>query len=329
MTLDNPATKKSSVESYDDFASALQRLRLQVGAPSYTELATRITQNREAKGMAPAAARVARSSVYDVFRPGRKRVNAELVEEIAVALGLDEREAKAWRQRALAARDDSVKPHDNRADRTPRSPFFGAEANGLLTLFVVVLCVAVVGLNHALNFSVSALHLPIYLDMVGTAFASFAFGPWVGAAVGIGTNLVGNLMNGSFDGWWFALVQVAGAVVWGYGFRRWFGRGPWRFFLLNVLVAVVCTLVAVPIILFAFGGTEQLIGAAALAGVAQELGAGLAGAVFSVNMLTSLADKLISGYLALMLLWLLKRYGFPLAESVRVRLGMLSFRRAA
>ncbi len=307
MTIDNSATKESSRESYDDFASALQRLRLEAGPISYTELADRITQNRESQGMTPAMARVAKSSVYDVFRPGRKRVNPELVEEITRALGQEEHEVRAWRQRALAARDDSVKP-------TPRSPFIGAEANGLLTLLAVVLCVAVVGLNHALNFSVSALHVPLYLDMVGTAFAAFAFGPWAGAAVGIGTNLVGNFMNGDFSGWWFALVQVAGAVVWGYGFRRWFGRGPWRFFLLNVLVAVVCSLVAVPIILFAFTGTELLHGAAALAKVAQELGAGLAGAVFSVNMLTSLADKLISGYLAFCLLRFLKRRGFPLAE---------------
>ncbi len=320
MTLNEPTAHQSSVESYDDFASALQRLRVQAGAPSYTELATRIAQNREARGVAPAAARVARSSVYDVFRPGRKRLNAELVEEIVHALGRSHDEATAWRLRALAARDDSVRPHDDRANSTL---LIGADARGLLPLFSVVLCVAVMGLNHALNFSVSALHVPVYLDMVGTAFASFAFGPWVGAAVGVGTNLVGNLMNGDFSGWWFALVQIAGAVVWGYGFRRWFGRGPWRFFLLNVLVAVVCSLVAVPIILFAFDGTEQLVGAAALAGLVQELGAGVAGAVFSVNMLTSLADKLISGYLALLLLWLLMRYGFPFAEPVRVRLGLV------
>lgn len=310
-----------SRESYDDFASALQRLRLEAGPISYTELADRITQNRESQGMTPAVARVAKSSVYDVFRPGRKRVNPELVEEITRALGRDEHEVKAWRQRALAARDDSEKP-------TPRTPLIGVEANGLLTLFIVVVCVAVMGLNHALNFTVSALHFPLYLDMVGTAFTSFAFGPWVGAAVGIGTNLVGNFMNGDFSGWWFALVQIAGAVVWGYGFRRWFGRGPWRFFLLNLVVAVVCSLIAVPIILFAFAGTELLHGAAALAGLVQELGAGFAGAVFSVNMLTSLADKLISGYLALFLLWFLMRHGFPLSEPVRVRLGMLSFRRA-
>jgi len=327
MTYDNSATKESPGESYDEFANALQRLRLEAGAPSYTELADRITLNRESRGLAPAAARVARSSVYDVFRLGRKRVNLELVEDIARALNQDEREVENWRKRAAATISESVKPAGNRAARRPRSQLIQPEESGLIALFTAVLCVASVGLSLILNFSVSVFAVPLYLDMTGTAFVSFAFGPWAGIAVGVSTTLFGMVMDGDFSGWLFSLVQVTGAVLWGFGFRRWFGQKPWRFLLLNLLVAVACSIVAVPIILYALGGTALLPGGTSLAQTIMELGAGLAGAVLSVNMLTSIADKLISGYLALVLLRVLRRYGFPLSEAVRVRLDMLSLRR--
>lgn len=284
---------------------------------SYTELATRITQIRESRGLSQAAAKVARSSVYDVFRPGRKRVNAELVGEIARALGCDEEEATAWQLRASAARVEAVQPHDYRSGGTKRARN---------TALVVVLCAAAVGLSQFMNFSATALHLPLYLDMVGTASVAFAFGPWAGAAVGVATNLTGNLMHGDFSGWGFALVQIVGAVVWGYGFRHWFGRSRLRFLLLNAVVAVVCSLVAVPVIMVFFGGVSGMSSVAELEDVARQLGAGLWGALFSVNMLTSLADKLISGYLALLILWALAHYGFALTETVRVRLGMVQSR---
>lgn len=66
------------------------------------------------------------------------------------------------------------------------------------------------------------------------------------------------------------------------------------FFVLNVLVAVACS-----------------------------LGAGVSGALFFVSMLTSMVDELISGYVALIIVWALAYRGFALASSVRKRLGMV------
>src|SRR5688572_11142418 len=155
MTTKGP--KASSESSFDGIARELQRMRLDAGAVSYTELARRITQLRESRGMSEAAAKVARSSVYDVFRPGRKRVNAELVGEIVLALGRGEGEATAWRLRTAAAREEDVQPPDYRP---------GAGRTGRNAGLVVVLCVAAVGLSQFMNFSASSLHLPLYLDMV-------------------------------------------------------------------------------------------------------------------------------------------------------------------
>lgn len=314
MTTTGPKETAPADGPFDEMAADLQRLRLEAGAVSYRELVARIARNREERGMSPAAAAVPRASVYDVFRPGRKRVNPDLVGEIVLALGCSEDEAAAWRRRAAVARQESVRSAGDRPD---------ALARGRNAALAVLLCVAAVGLSLCLNYSVSALGVPLYLDMLGTAVVAFAFGPWAGAVVGVATNLVGNLMHADFSGWGFAFVQIAGALIWGYGFRRWFGRGPWRFLYLNVLVAVACSLVAVLVIVVFFGGVSTHSLVAAITDAAQQLGTGLIGALFSVNMLTSLADKLISGYLALLLVLLLARYGFAVAGDVRARLGMV------
>lgn len=293
--------------SLDDLAGELQRLRAEAGDVSYSELATRITRNRASRGMSEAAARTARSSVYDVFRPGRTRVSVDLVEEIVRALGGDDTAVAAWRARAVEA------------NLARRERAVSSESGPASAAIVVVLCIAAVGVNLMANFTVSSLGLPIYLDMVGTAIAAFAFGPWVGAVVGIATTMTGNAMNGDFSGWGFAFVQVAGALLWGYGFRAWFGRARGRFLALNVVAAVVCSLVAVVVIMVFFGGVSTATTVAELADAARELGASMVSAVLSVNMLTSLADKLISGYLALVAVWLLGRSALGVSEGVRDR----------
>jgi len=97
----------------------------------------------------------------------------------------------------------------------------------------------------------------------------------------------------------FAVVNVAGALVWGYGVRNlMMGRKYWSFFLLNIIVAIVCTLFAVPIYVFVFGGAtghfSDMMTAAFLAA-----GQNLITSVFSSNIIVSLADKVISGFVAL------------------------------
>lgn len=284
------------MSSLDDLANDLQRLRAEAGGVSYSELATRITRNRESRNMTPASARTPRSSVYDVFRLGRKRVSVELVEEIVRALGGDHDAITRWRARAIAANAASTESIAGRSSRPAERAI------------IVVLCIAAVGVNLIANFTVSSLNLLLYLDMLGTAVASFAFGPWVGAAVGFSTTLANNAMKADFTEWGFSLVQIVGAVLWGYGLRAWFGRGRIAFFALNVVVAVACSLVAVTVILVLLDGVSTLESAAELAESAQALGTSLAASVLSVNMLTSLADKLISGYLALVIVWLLGYY---------------------
>jgi energy-coupling factor transport system substrate-specific component len=134
--------------------------------------------------------------------------------------------------------------------------------------------------------------------MIGTAISAIVLGPWWGALVGVLTNTGSALISGPVS-LPFAIVNVVGALLWGYGVRSWgLGKTIPRFFILNVIVAVACTIVAAPIIVLVFGGATGN-GADARTGTFLAVGQNLVGSVFSSNILTSLADKIIGGFVAL------------------------------
>ncbi|MBX3194400.1 MAG: ECF transporter S component [Microbacteriaceae bacterium] len=168
----------------------------------------------------------------------------------------------------------------------------------LPTTLIVTLVPVCVALNIVGGYIASALRLPVYLDMIGTAISAIVLGPWWGALVGVLTNTGSALISGPVS-LPFAIVNVVGALLWGYGVRSWgLGRTIPKFFLLNVIVAVACTIVAAPIIVLVFGGATGN-GADALTGTFLAVGQNLVGSVFSSNILTSLADKIIGGFVAL------------------------------
>lgn len=288
--------------TFDDIAAGLRRLRAGAGDPSYAEIVRLIAAQRQARGVPAEAARPGRTTVYDAFRPGRRRIDPALVVEIVRALGGDDEEAARWEASCRAARQHTVATREVAAE--PVIPAAEAEDDldpaagrrrGVLLAVGLVACVLV---NLVGRVTIDALRLPLYLDMVGTAVAAVVAGPWWGALVGVATNAGGTFTSGA-DSMVFGLVNVAGALVWGYGVRRFaMGRTVPRFFVLNVVVALVCTLVAVPIILFGFGG-QTGHGSDSVAATFEEVYHQLALAVLSANLLTSVADKLISGFVAL------------------------------
>lgn len=294
----------------DQLAADLEGLRIERDSISYTDLADRISRRRENSGLTPAAARVARSTVYDVFRPGRSRVSPDLIAEIVLALTGDELEAERWRRRAVSdmASTRALSPIARPTGRPlPVSAFTAPDPGIILTLLIVFACFA---LNNLGGQFVADLGVPLYLDMVGTAIAAVALGPWHGVAAGLANNVLGSLLEGSMPSLWFALVNVVGALIWGYGVRVWrLGRDPLRFFLLNIVVAFACSIVAVPVLVLVFGGSTGHTGQDAIVPTFVALGAGLWGAVFSTNILISILDKLISGYVALFAVRALAWYG--------------------
>jgi len=85
-------------ECIDDFVLALRQLRLDHGQPSFGTIATRVTESRQrrSKRAIPACNR---STVYDLFRLGRNRVNIRLVRDVVLAITGDEDTALTWERR--------------------------------------------------------------------------------------------------------------------------------------------------------------------------------------------------------------------------------------
>jgi energy-coupling factor transport system substrate-specific component len=164
--------------------------------------------------------------------------------------------------------------------------------------YVVALVPAAAALNVVGGTINTALGLPTFLDMIGTAVVAILLGPWWGALVGVMSNVAGALVTGPV-GIPFALVNVAGALVWGYGVRS-FGMGATatRFFILNIIVALVTSAVAAPIVAFVYGGATGHP-SDALTLVFANAGQGIFTAVLASNVLVTLADKTISGFIAL------------------------------
>lgn len=79
----------------DELCAGLGLLRSAAGAPSYAEIARRIGRLRG--GEEPA-----KVTVYDCFRPGRRRVDDRLVGDIATVLGAAPDDVRSWRELARA-----------------------------------------------------------------------------------------------------------------------------------------------------------------------------------------------------------------------------------
>lgn len=329
--------------AFDAISEDLQELRFRAGDVSYAEIAARIARRREAGGMTPAAARVARSTVFDAFRSGRRRINPALIAEIAIALGESEEAAAGWRKRCFEARMQSSRqtlavigdppPLPDAPTAAPETGAGAAERTGpaarrepvpaaagiphrmpdgvepaqlrsMRAALTVALLAACIGLNIFGNTVIMKFELPVFLDMVGTATAAFTLGPWHAVLVSVGTNLA-TTVGGDPVSLAFMPVNIAGALLWGYGFQRWApARTPLGFLLLNVAVALACTLVALPITILVFDGvTHSSTGA-----MADLLTAGqsIVVAILVANTAASVIDKLISGYAALLVSRLLK-----------------------
>jgi len=165
------------------------------------------------------------------------------------------------------------------------------------TNYVIALVPAAVALNIVGSYINTALKLPTFLDMIGTAVVAITIGPWWGALAGALTNTINGFISSPIS-LPFAACNVIGALVWGYGVRLGMGKTLLRYFILSLLVALAVTLMAVPIYVFLFGGATGHFSdmmTAAFVG----MGDYLIVSVFKSNIIVSLADKIIASFVAL------------------------------
>ncbi|MFJ4036962.1 hypothetical protein ACIPVB_02660 [Microbacterium sp. NPDC090007] len=298
-------------DSLDRIAADLTSLKAADGC-SFAQLGRRVGTVRVARGVPAEAASPPRSTVYDLFRPGRTWIDTALLRDIVRALGADESEADRWVERCVRVRRSGERAHPVRTEAEPPAPPVPARAPARPPAApptrkkrtTMALLLGGILLNLLGIAVVQALDLPIFLDMVGTAATAIVLGPWHGVVVALAGNLLGFTV-GVPAAAPFALVNVAGALVWGFGVHR-FGMGDdiRQFFALNLIAAVVCAAIGAPVGLLLFGGFTGH-GFDAVTSSIATMGVPVIAAVFSANLLTSLIDKLLTGFIALMIfVWL-------------------------
>ena len=303
-------------DSYDALAEDLRALRHAAGSPSFTEIAVRVGQVREARGTDPGRARPARTTVYDTFRAGRSRMDGALVADIAEAL--DAPDPRSWRDRCgriqhaleesrlrpIATDDVDDEPTRDptpdaepgpvpAADPLPPAPADPAPAQGT-RLLLLAGCVV---LNLVGILVIRATGLPLYFDTIGIAVAALALGPWAGAAAAVATHAFSFLLIPSSSPL-FAAVSVTAALVWGYVWRHLRQRGALTPPIgLHLLVGLCCSVVATPMLWLRFHGFGGHT-----AGQLQNIFNGRIEpewvTVFLTNLSTSMPDKLLSGVIA-------------------------------
>ena len=118
----------SAPRTLDELCLGLGRMRVEAGSPSYAEIARRIGQLR-------AGAEPAKVTVYDCFRPGRRRVDDGLIGDIVRVLGGEAADADGWRDAARALNGERSGVHIE-VSLAPRA-FRGAEIGRELLLAAV------------------------------------------------------------------------------------------------------------------------------------------------------------------------------------------------
>jgi energy-coupling factor transport system substrate-specific component len=162
--------------------------------------------------------------------------------------------------------------------------------------YVLVFGALGAAINVVGGYAATATGMLLFLDAIGTCFVALVLGPWWGALAAVITGFVlvpvsgpGNIL--------FTVVGAGAAITWGYGVRNLgLGRTATRYFLLNLLVVLVVSVLATPIVIYLFGGATGHPSDLITASLAR---LGPVGAVFADNILVNLVDKLLTGYLAL------------------------------
>lgn len=91
-------------DGFDDIVADLHALRAAAGEPSFAAISRRVASLRASRGVPEAEQRIPRSTLYDFFRSGRRRLDADVVTEVAISLGLPDSDREHWIARLRQAR---------------------------------------------------------------------------------------------------------------------------------------------------------------------------------------------------------------------------------
>jgi energy-coupling factor transport system substrate-specific component len=167
-----------------------------------------------------------------------------------------------------------------------------------------LLAILIIPVSVAINFVggqlASLLKLPMYLDTIGTIFASMLCGPWVGALAGALTNVVTGLANPvNFA---FIPVNVIVGLVTGFLARGCMFSTWWKWVISMILMTLASIISAAPIVVLMFGGVTGG-GSSIITATLMAAGTNIWLAVIGSDGLFNMVDRIISYVIA----WLVIR----------------------
>jgi energy-coupling factor transport system substrate-specific component len=152
---------------------------------------------------------------------------------------------------------------------------------------LIAFCAA---LNAGIGFFVQLLKLPIYLDLVGTVFASVLSGPLIAVITAVvGIVLLGFLTVPTAFAYIGTAIIIALAAAW---FSRFgFGRRLIPTVIFGLILGIISAVVSAPITVYLFGGVS-LVGADAVTAFFRAMGQTIFTSVFLGGLATDPVDKL-------------------------------------
>lgn len=158
----------------------------------------------------------------------------------------------------------------------------------MLAILIIPVAVAV---NFVGGQLASLLKLPMYLDCIGTIFGAMLCGPWVGAVIGLLTNVVTGIANPvNFA---FIPVSVVVGLITGFLSRKQMFSTWWKWIISMVVMALCSIIVAAPIIVYVYGGVTGG-GTSIITATMMAAGSNIWAAVAGSDGIFTVVDRVIS-----------------------------------
>jgi energy-coupling factor transport system substrate-specific component len=171
-----------------------------------------------------------------------------------------------------------------------------AKSSKLTTMIIVLIPVAV-GINYAGKFFAEALKLPLWLDSIGTVLAAMLAGPIVGGISGAINNIIYGLTVGPVS-FIYALTSVGIGIVAGLLYKVKMFENAFRALISGLIIAVVATVISVPINVIFWEGQTGNVWGDALFAFLRSKNVGIWLASFFDELVVDLVDKVLTVFIA-------------------------------
>lgn len=159
------------------------------------------------------------------------------------------------------------------------------------TMIAMLIIPVAVAVNFVGGQLAHTLKLPMYLDTIGTIFGGMLCGPWIGALIGLVTNIFLGIANPTLFP--FAIVSVCVGLVTGFLARGKMFSSPVKWLISAVIISLVSIITAAPIIVMVFGGITTS-GASLITTTLMAAGTNIWTSVLGSDGVIGVIDRIIS-----------------------------------